>query len=346
MPKTKPAAKPKPVVAITKSTLDINTGKQTSTTKTFGEPEKPKNPADEQARLEAQFGLYGEVLDAYPEFEPLVKSAVAAYMQDGKGWTEDRFWQEFNKTQYAQDRTKNEELFDIESIGPNADTYQKKVDDTYAVVKQNALRLGVPVNDQQMRDQARNIVRSDLSQGVVDKWWAAQYGTLAQPGTADQIAGQPLQGAASQIQKSLQDTARSYGLKISDELLRSKTGEALGQGERWQEYLQGQEDYFRQQAKLMYPNAAALFDSQNLTQISEGYLQEASSILGTASAEMDITDPKWTAFLNGADGKILSKDEWTRVLRTDSKYGYDKSLNARKEYSNLTDELFTAFGMA
>jgi hypothetical protein len=111
--------------------------------------------------------------------------------------------------------------------------------------------------------------------------------------------------------------------------------------------LQGQQDFFKEQAKLMYPNAAALFDSgKTLADIASGYFSEAADLLGKSPDEMDLTDPMWTGFLNGADGKILSKDEWVRVIKTDSKYGYDKSQNARNEAATLTDQLFAAFGMA
>lgn len=335
---------PKPTGTTAKWTTD-KSGVTHGSSFTPGPQEKPKDPALEKARLASRFGLYQEVLDTYPEFGTLIAAAVKDY-KNGSEWSDEQFWAAFNATQYAKDRTKAEELYDIGITGPNADTYNKKVNDTLQLVKQSSLRLGLPISDQEAMAQATHIVRSDLSQGVVDAMWGTKYLTDSSTAGGSQIGGEPLAGAASQIQSSLRDQAHSWGLNISDELLRTKTGEALGQGERWQEYLQGQDDFFRNQAKLLYPNAAHLFDTQNLKQISEGYLQEASSILGTGASEMDITDPKWTAFLNGPDGKILGKDEWTRVLRTDSKYGYDKSLNARKEYSNLTDGLFAAFGMA
>lgn len=343
---TKPKPKPKPTgePTVSVTTGNSQTGQYTTKTTIPGAPIKPKDPESERARLAAKFGLYEAVLDAYPEFRDLIRRAVKDYQNDGE-WSDERFWAEFNNTQFAKDRQKAEELFDINIIGPNADTYQKKVDDTYQLLVQNSQRLGIPLSEEQLRTQARNIVRSDLSQGVVDKFWSAQYESMTTPGEADQIAGKPLTGAAAQIQKSLSDTARSYGIKISEETLRAKTGEALSQGDRWQEYLQGQEEVFRQQAKMLFPKASTWLDSQNLTQIAEPYFQEAANVLGTVPSEMDITDPKWTAFLNGENGP-LSKDEWTRVLRTDSKYGYDHSLNARKEYSGLTDALFAAFDMA
>jgi hypothetical protein len=139
--------------------------------------------------------------------------------------------------------------------------------------------------------------------------------------------------------------ARSYGLKIDTSLLQKKTGDALGQGERWQEYLSGQQQFFRDQAKLMYPGSAHLFDQYTLEQIAEPYMSEAADLLGLAPSQMDITDPKWSAFLSGENGP-LSKDEWSRVLKTDPKYGFDHTTKARQAYTSIGDELLSAFGMA
>jgi hypothetical protein len=60
---------------------------------------------------------------------------------------------------------------------------------------------------------------------------------------------------------------------------------------------------------------------------------------------MDLADTKWTGFLSGPNG-IMSKDEWLRVVKTDPKYGWDKSTKARQEYTEIGDELLSAFGMA
>ena len=152
-------------------------------------------------------------------------------------------------------------------------------------------------------------------------------------------------GTASDIQNQLRTLANSYGIRVTDDLLREKTGEALGQGERWREWVSGQEDFFKQQAKIMYPKAAPMLDNMNLKQISEPYFADAADVLGISAAQMDLLDPKWTGFLNGENG-VLSRDEWERVLKTDAKYGWDKTTKARQEYSSLADDLLSAFGMA
>jgi len=62
-------------------------------------------------------------------------------------------------------------------------------------------------------------------------------------------------------------------------------------------------------------------------------------------SQMQITDPLWQSALNGSEGP-LSRDEWIRSLRTDTRFGYDRTVRARNEYTELADELLAAFGMA
>jgi hypothetical protein len=348
MPST--GKKPKPPVAVTVTTGNTKTGQYSSETRTpLAEDSNKKSPAAERAAYQQQFldklGVYKEFLDQYPEIKALIQAAMKDYKQGDK-WDLARFTAAYNNTQYAKDRSKAEEEFDLAMGGPNADTYNKKVADMTLKMQQDATRLGISLTPQEAEAEARRIVRSNLSQQEVDTGWASKYGKAAK---AAEAAGMP--GAATPvgtvglIQSSLKDQARKYGLSMDSAMIQRLTGEALGQGERWNDYVTSQGEFFKQQAKLMYPKAAGLLDSMNLEQIAEPYFQTAANVLGVSSSTMDLTDPKWAAFLNGADGP-LSKDEWVRVLRTDSKYGFDKSDQARSDYARLGDELLSAFGMA
>lgn len=323
-----------PVKTVTTTPLD-NPDKRT----------KKQKVADQRAAYLQKLGVYQAFLDQNPDIAALITRALKDY-KNGNVWTDERFQAEYSTTKFAQDRTKAEEEFDLGMGGANADTYQKRVNDMMDTLRQTAGRLGVPMTEEQVAAKARDAVRSNLSATAVDLMWAGQYESLTTDSEADMIAGQGIAGTAGNIQTQLKDWANAYGLKMDETMLRKKTAEALGQGDRWQEWMQGQQDFFRQQAKLMYPNAANLLDTQTLQQIAEPYFAEAADMLGITSEQMNLSDPKWTGFLNGPDGKILSRDEWTRVIRTDPKYEWDKSQNARQEYSRLTDGLFAAFGMA
>jgi hypothetical protein len=288
-----------------------------------------------------------ELLDQNSDLAWLIERASKA--GGGAGWEMDKFWAEYNKTKFALSRTKAQEEFDIGMSGPNADTYQVKVDNTLAKLQQTAARLGIALAPEEAAAQAQAIVRNGDENNPtvgIDNFFSEKFTQTMSGKTAEEMQlAMPTQGTASEINRLLKDTARSYGITLNPEALMKKTGEALGQGERWQEYMNGQTQFFREQAKLLFPKAANLFDQFTLDQIAEPYLSDAGRTLGLTAAQMDVTDPKWTAFLNGENGP-LGRDEWMRLIKTDSKYGWDRSFNARAEAASIGDDLLAAFGMA
>lgn len=332
---------------ITTGTVDAQ-GNQSYTTKTPVENADKRTDkqkaADKRTEMLAKLGVYSQFLKDNPDIADLIKRAVADYA-NGNEWTDQKFQSEYSATQFAKDRTKAQEEFDLGMGGANADSYQKKVADYSAALTQSALRLGINLTPEEAQAQATAAVRSDLKQTDIDAFWQTQYMKGTEKGGPSQIGGKAIAGTAGSIQSQLKTMAGNYGLKMDDTLLRQKTGEALGQGERWQEWMQGQEGYFKEQAKLLFPKAAGLLDKFNLKQIAEPYFSDAADLLGVSPEQMDLTDPKWTGFLNGANGP-LSRDEWTRVLMTDPKYGWDKTTKARQRFAGVGDELLSAFGMA
>jgi len=329
---------------ITKGTVDAQ-GNQSYVTKTPTKKEYEKTPQEMRQEYLNRLGVYQQFLDENPDVARVITQALKFYRETGTEWTQERFQAAYSKTNFALSRQKAEEEFDLGMGGANADTYQKKVDDSAAVLTQQAQRYGITLSPQEAQEQARIAVRSNLSQTALDAFWSAKYTSSVDPKDATKVGGKKIAGTASTIQSELQDIARAYGVKISNQMLTSKTGEALSQGQNWQEWMRGQEAVFRDQAKLLYPKAAHLLDGQKLSDVTQPYFEEAGALLGIDPSQMDITDEKWTGFLNGENG-IMSKDEWLRVLKTDSKYGWDKSTAARQKFSSLGDDLLAAFGKA
>jgi hypothetical protein len=336
---------PKNDVTKSVTTYDAE-GKPVKTVSKTPNPKTRKTVNPEDSEFYQRYGLYSELLSdpQWSEVRDLMDRAQKAY-QDGEEWTDEKFWDEYNKTQFAKDRNRNEELFDLGMSSPNADTWIQKVDDKFAEIKQSAQRVGLNVPDSELRAQAEKMVRSGLPATSMDAYWQSTYLNKTSEIQNDSLMMDNVTGTASDIQDQLKTLANSYGIRVTDDLLRQKTGEALGQGERWREWVSGQEDFFREQAKIMYPKAAEMLDRMSLQQISEPYFADAAQTLGISPAQMDLLDPKWTGFLNGENG-VLSRDEWERVLKTDAKYGWDKTTKARQEYSSLADDLLSAFGMA
>ena len=334
----------KPVTSVT--TYDSN-GNPVRTVTTDPNTQAPDVEVRDQSYYMDKLQWAEELLNQNPELRRLIERAAKA--GGGKGWEMDKFWAEYNKTKFAQSRTKAQEEFDIGMAGPNADSYQVRIDNTLAKLQQTASRLGITLTPEELQAQAKAIVRNGDENNPtvgVDRFFSDKFTAQLEGKTDEEIRlAMPTQGTASEISRQLSDTARAYGIKLDTSILARKTGEALGQGERWQEYMNGQTQFFREQAKLMFPKSAHLFDQYTLEQVAEPYMSEAARTLGLSATQMDLTDPKWTAYLNGENGP-LNKDEWIRVIKTDPKYGWDRSVNARTEAASLGDELLAAFGMA
>ena len=264
-------------------------------------------------------------------------------------WTQEQFnrYVEAN-TEFGKSTNDTQALFDIEIAGEKSEDWQTKIDNKFVELKQAAARLGLTaVSDEALKAQAREIVRSGLSQTAVDAFWQSSYVEGVSPDNAALMGEESVMGTASEIQEQLASLANSYGIRMTEEMLAQKTGDALGQGERWREWVNGQGDFFREQAKILYPNAAGMLDNMTLTDIAQPYFADAANTLGLSDAQIDIMDPKWTGFLSGgSNGGVMSRDEWERVLKTDTRYGWDQSTNARQQFADLGDALLGAFGKA
>jgi len=302
-----------------------------------------KTPKEMKAAYLAKLGVYQKFLDENPGMKALVKAAISDY-KNGKEWDDARFQAEYSRTEFALSRQKAQEEFDIGMGGPNADTYMKKVDDTATTIMQTAQRMGFTLSEKEAHQQATDMVRSALPQTSMDMFWANRYKSGTSETDASKIAGEPLTGTASEIQDKLTSLSNDYGIKLDEHSIRDKTAQALGQGDRWQEWMMGQENLFRTQAQGWYPGAAEALKTHTLKEIADPYLSDAADLLGETTQTMSLTDPKWSGFLAGDGARMLTRDEWQRTLKTDPKFGYDHSLNARKEASSLGASLLRVFG--
>jgi len=245
-------------------------------------------------------------------------------------------------TAFGQSTNDTQANFDIQIVGPKNEDLLKQVADREATLKRQVMMSGVQISDEEIAKFARESVRSGLTDNDALAFISERF---TMPGTTPEGTQQPVTGQVGNILDELRQLARSYGITMTESDIQMKAREALKMGGDWRTWLDSQRDVFRQQAKTLYPKVADLLDQSDLSTIMQPYLSDASELLGISVAQMQITDPMWQNALNGADGP-LSRDEWIRSLRTDPKYGYDRTVRARQEYTELADELLSAFGMA
>jgi hypothetical protein len=111
------------------------------------------------------------------------------------------------------------------------------------------------------------------------------------------------------------------------------------------------EDLIRQQrelAKTRYGHLGNLID-QGLTleDIAGSFQQKAAQVLERDINDIDMGTADFeSAFNFGEEGKkrMMSSGEWEIMLRSDAKYGWDKTENAKQEARGLAASIAQAFG--
>tara|TARA_R110002126_G_scaffold28294_5_gene94097 strand:+ start:2517 stop:4187 length:1671 start_codon:yes stop_codon:yes gene_type:complete len=111
------------------------------------------------------------------------------------------------------------------------------------------------------------------------------------------------------------------------------------------------EDFQRQQreiAKKRYPHLADLIDQGvSLESLAGNFQTTAAKLLEVDPNSIDMSSANYEVALNfGEEGKkrVMTTGEWDKLLRTDSRYGWEKTNNAKDEARGLAASLVQAFG--
>lgn len=111
------------------------------------------------------------------------------------------------------------------------------------------------------------------------------------------------------------------------------------------------EDFQRQQrtiAKTRYSHLSDLIDQGvTLEDLASSYKQSAAKLLEVDPNSIDMSDADYEIALayQGDQGKrTMTTGEWERLLRTDSRYGWERTENAKSEARSLASNIAQAFG--
>ena len=111
------------------------------------------------------------------------------------------------------------------------------------------------------------------------------------------------------------------------------------------------QDFQRQQreiAKKRYGHLADLIDQGvTLEDLAGNYKQTAAKLLEIDPNTIDMSTADYEVALTfGEEGKkrAMTTGEWEKLLRTDSRYGWEKTENAKTEARSLANNLAQAFG--
>jgi hypothetical protein len=275
----------------------------------------------------AEYGFAANFLKANKEIGTLVKKATAG------GWEMDKFLDALKLTKWWKARSDAQKRFDVE-LYENVGQVTGSLTEKAAVIHRMLIQMGFSLARSKVLAIARMAVRNGMSDAELRDLVGLKYSHGGNAGMIGQTRG------------DVKKLAGDFGIKVSsanqDNIVR-----AVLRGVRT---VEDYEAYFRDQAKAQFSGVAAQLDKGfTLRQILDPYLQLAAEETGANAATMDITDGMWNAAAQyvekpGATARAMTMDEWTKKVRTDTRYGFDKSQNGQRAAAVLANQLMEAFG--
>lgn len=288
-------------------------------------------PNQKAELVAAEYGWAAAFLD-HPEVGPILMQAAE------NGWTQQKMLTELRKTNWWQNTTESQRQWDALKAQDPASAEQQVAVQSDAL-KQVASQLGGQLDPERLAKLSERVIRNGLagdgSSSLVTQMVARELlRDDQQSGIRDGILG-----------RNLRSEADSYGIPLSDKAV-----------DRWiRQIAKGQAtvddftNYARTQAKGLYGSLADDIDKgMTVKDLADPYMQVASQILGTTPEQMKLTDGKWNAALNFVDDKgqrrTMTLAEWQDKLRTDPRYGYGDTTEAKNKAWAVAGAINNMFG--
>lgn len=287
--------------------------------------------AQKQAKREA-YGFIQSFLDANPEIKRLVDQAIK------NKWSTSAFEARLKATKWYQRRTEAQRQYDKNKFDDPAEL-KRQTAIMRATIAQSAKNAGVNPTNAQLETWAKMGLRNGWSQSEIN----TRLASLVK--ITDQSADQTLLGQVGQTYDALSKMAMDYGVPTTGERLDAQIGDVIAGNRTTEDYA----DYYRELAKKQYGGVADLLDKGMTTMdVLDPYLRAAADDLGLSASNMlasgpdGYIDPKWTAAIQGQ--APLTLDEWRRMVRTDSTYGYSSTTKAKSEAASIGSRIASMFG--
>lgn len=283
--------------------------------------------AEQMQRVRELFPAYAWMLDV-PDLANIISQAA------DEQWAADRIQGALQGTQWFKDRSAVARQWAELSQSDPAEA--KKQQSSLAVqMRQWASSVGLTVS----ADEAMYIAGLSLSAGQTQAEWQAniyrQYTEVAQQ-------------RPTVVVDQLKMKASEYAVPLSDAVMNKWSQDiAIGMVD-----MNTYESYLREQAKSLFPGLANAIDRGiTVSQYVQPYAQVAVQELGINPQEIDWRDPKWGMAIQQTDPKTgtsaaMSLADWTRELRTNDVFGYDKTPKAQEQATMLSQALLKRFGSA
>lgn len=277
----------------------------------------------------AEFGFSEAFLATRPDIKKIVDQATE------EAWTMDKFLDEVRGTKWWRNLSDSQKAYDVERA-ENPGEIKRKLASTTLLIRNMATRMGFDTNsaNKAAKMLAEQAVRNGWSEEEIRLYVGARYshGSSA--------------GMAGQTQSQLKEMASQYGVKLGNRTANDITRAVL-QGVRT---VEDYETFLRDTAKRQYRAIASDLDAgYTVRQILDPYLQAAADELGVNATTLDTTNSMWNAAITYVpkgerEPRPMTQDEWMSRVRTDTRYGWDKTNNAQRQAAVLANELSRAMG--
>lgn len=285
---------------------------------------------DEEVRtyLQENYGMYAAFWDD-PEIGQILRDAAR------HGYSQQRLLGALSTTAWWQRSTQASRAWQGLLVSDPGEA-QHRIDERYNALKQQAAKLGIPIDDNRLRTIVDTSLRLGWSDGEIQH-------ALVSEMPYDPHAG----GAFGSTLAQVRDAADSYGLQISDQqAFRMARDIQLGDQD-----LNSITQGFKAHASALYQGLAPLLDKGiTVRDFFQPYKDLISQELEVAPDTIQLTDPKYQRFLdttlpNGTH-TYASISDARKIIRNDPTYGWDKTQAAGAADAELASRLGKEFGLA
>lgn len=280
----------------------------------------------------ARYGFAEAFLKQNEEIRKLVNKAAR------KGFTLDRFEYDLRATQWYRNRTSAARNWEVlQKTQPREAKVQ--MGNAREAVRQMAATLGVRLSNREVNTLATRSIRQDWDASEL------QFRVGARWGLDD--TNKDKGGAAATAHQEITEMTRQYGVNISSKT-RERWARQVAQGVASPDSFR---DYVVDKAKGKFSAIAGDLDRGLTTdQLFDPYRQEAAATLGLNPETVDITDPKFAKVFSyqepGESGhRAMTLEEFSRELRTQDRYGFDDTQNAKSMATQLSAAIQSEFGV-
>jgi hypothetical protein len=290
-------------------------------------PDTPKVDQLSKQELAAQYGWALSVLKSNPELWKLFNKAVR------QTWDPQRFIAEVRGTQWFQQHSEAVRNYQVlKATDPK--TFQARVNQTRALVKDAAAALGAQISDAQLALISNNVLKFGWNDAQIKD-------TLA--GAVKMGAQGTYGGDAADNIEQLRQVAHANGVQVSDKTLQGWVVR-MAAGEK----LAGFEQYIRQMATEAYPQYAdRLAAGQDLEDIVSPYKETMARVLEINPENLDLFDPTLRKTFQGVDdkGQPATTPLWKFEQQLKQDPRWRSTNNARDEIMGAGQKVLRDFGL-